>query len=181
MERKSAKTGAKLILAGVAALFLAASCATQGGFEAGGGGRGTQEENVLLLSRQLEGKTWVLSGILFDGEFVPMAPGHGAGNVLVFDKNGTFLTSAAALVMSGTWRLAAASSDGETPATALISMARTGLSGEKTDDPDADRFQETYLSAFEEAAVLIAYGNSFMLYDAEGKHILSFILNNPDW
>ena len=177
MEEKRARGGAgSFLLAAALAAFFAAGCATQG--PAPDIPQATYDP---LLLQQLEGKTWVLSGILFDGAFIPMEPAHSAGNVLVFNKDGTFRTTAARLVMSGTWRLAPPRGGGEASPDAAIAMKRTSIEGEREEDPDADRFQEAYLSAFEEAAELSAYGNSFMLYDAGGRHILSFILNNPAW
>ena len=194
MGKKIAKSGSMLApaLAAAAALFFAASCATQGGVIEGERReeqedvqeeKAAQEESeaVCLLAQALEGKTWVLSGILFDGAFIPMHPAHSAGNVLVFNKDGTFSTTAARRIMSGTWQLASPKAGDPAPPDAAIAMARTALEGEREDDPDADKFQEAYLSAFEEARALAAHGNTFMLYDAAGRHILSFILNNPAW
>ena len=179
-------------LAAAAALFLAASCATQGDVVDGERRekqedvqeeKAVQEESeaVRILAQALEGKTWILSGILFDGAFIPMEPVHSTGNLLVFNKDGTFSTTAARQIMSGTWRLASPKGNSEASPDAAIAMERTALAGEKEDDPAADKFQEAYLSAFEEATALAAYGDSFMLYDAAGRHILSFILNNPAW
>ena len=179
-------------LAAAAALFLAASCATQGDVVDGERRekqedvqeeKAVQEESeaVRILAQALEGKTWILSGILFDGAFIPMEPAHSAGNLLVFNKDGTFSTTAARQIMSGTWHLASPKGNSEASPDAAIAMERTALAGEREDDPAADKFQEAYLSAFEEATALAAYGDSFMLYDAAGRHILSFILNNPAW
>ena len=199
MGKKIAKSGSMLapaLAAALAAILFAASCATQGGVIEGTSRqdddvqeesreeKSAQEEEsgaALLLSRMLEGKTWILSGILFDGAFIPMEPAHSAGNVLVLNKDGTFSTTAARRIMSGTWHLASPKGNSEASPDATIAIVRTALTGEREEDLDADRFQKTYLSALEKAASLAAYGNSFMLYDAAGRHILSFILNNPAW
>ena len=179
MKMKKAERAAVLAAIAAAAFFFAVGCATQ---EVVPDSSRADDAETLRISQQLAGKTWILSGILFDGVFIPMEPAHSAGNVLVFNRDGTFRTTAAALVMSGTWMLAAPDREGDgAQPNAAIAMAHTSLAGEKEEDPAAAKFQATYLSAFERASALTAYGNSFMLFDSEGRHILSFILNNPDW
>ena len=175
-------------MAAAAALFLIAGCATQGGAidssrREEDSREETQEDSeaVRILASKLSGKTWILSGILFDGTFIPMEPAHSAGNVLVLNKDGTFSTRAARQIMSGTWQLASPKAGGSAPPDAAIKVERTDIAGEREEDPDADKFQEAYLSAFEAAAALAAFGDGFMLYDSDGRHVLSFILNNPYW
>lgn len=170
-----------LCAAAAFAILFAAGCATLPD-QKDSAEKSAGEREALRISEQLAGKTWILSGILFNGIFIPMEPAHSAGNVLVFRTDGTFQTTAAASIISGTWKVSAAEKDSEEAKfSSSIKITRTALTGEKEQDRDAELFQQTYLSALEKAAGINAYGDSFMLYASDGSHILSFILNNPAW
>lgn len=129
------------------------------------------------IKAQLTNKTWILCGIQFDGRFIPLEPAHGANNVLVFYPDGRFETSTGTTFFSGTWKVKAPESD----ESAGIEFAVDSASDETHPNQDAVRFERAYIDSFSTAKKLDAYSNQFSLYDKDGKTLLKFILNNPDW
>lgn len=129
------------------------------------------------LQIQLSNKTWLLCGILFEGQFIPLEPGHGTNNVLLFYKDGAFESSTGINILEGEWSLKKPEGD----ESARINFDFTSVSNEAYPDEDATKFENTYINLFNEVEKIDAYGNQFTLYDGDGKTLMKFILNNPDW
>lgn len=129
------------------------------------------------LQQELTNKTWLLSGMFFENQFIPLEPGHGSNHILLFYEDGTFESSTGINVLEGTWTLKKPAGNGR----AGISFEITSESHETYGDEDAAKFENTFIGLFDSVRKIDSYGNQFSLYDGEGKTILKFILNNPDW
>ena len=49
------------------------------------------------LQQELTNKTWLLSGMFFENQFIPLEPGHGSNHILLFYEDGTFESSTQAI------------------------------------------------------------------------------------
>jgi heat shock protein HslJ len=119
----------------------------------------------------LAGKTWLLSGILADGIFMPLEPGHATDAKIVFTADGTFSGTSGTNTFSGTWTAKNPDRAGLAPCNLTIKK----ITRMAAPNAEAARFEQI-LTAYIDSAVAIKAGkNTLAFLDGKGATLVSFL------
>ncbi len=138
--------------------------------------RAEQARSTAGSGAPLVGTTWLLAGYTFQGQFIPLEPGHGSSALLVLREDGTLSGNTGTNVFSGTWKLGKARS----PGTRALSMTITGVTKKASPNGIAARFEADFLREIEEARSVTQKKDSIQLLDGRDGILLRFIAANAN-